>query len=156
MIKQRWLAIGVLLGVATATALAGSSVAAPPGSESSRALAAITAMYAALQTDNLSEYRKIVSPDFYAFDQGRRYDGDALAEEIKSLHASGYVFRWTVTRPDVHVLGDVAWVTYVNRGSIRDKSRESRMTWQDSAVLQRVHGRWRVWFLHSSLARKSG
>ena len=156
MIKQRWLVTRVLLGVATASAIAGSSAAAPPGSESVRVVSAITAMYAALQTDNLSEYRKIVSPDFYAFDQGRRFDGDALAKKIQSLHASGYAFKWTVTQPDVHVLGDVAWVTYVNGGSIRNQSGESRMTWQDSTVLERRDGQWRVRFLHSSPARPAG
>jgi ketosteroid isomerase-like protein len=153
MAKQVWLITCTLLGVVTAVALSGPSAAARPDSDTARVVSTLDSMYAAMQADNIARYRDIVTPDFYAFDQGQRFDGDALVRQVKALHAKGYVFKWIVTQPDVHVLGDVAWVSYIVRGSIRDHAGETPETWQDSAVLARVNGGWRVRFLHSSQAR---
>jgi hypothetical protein len=58
-------------------------------------------MYAAAATDDLAKFHTVAAPDFYAFDGGTRYDGDALMNTLKSLHASGKVYVWTVTQPYV-------------------------------------------------------
>ena len=66
---------------------------------------------------------------------GKRFDGDALMELIKTAHAAGKVYVWNVTEPEVHIEGDIAWITYVNRGSIQDASGTKSMNWLESAVL---------------------
>lgn len=69
---------------------------------------------------------------------------------IKKAHAAGMVFAWQVTEPEVHVGGGTAWITYVNRGSVKDSSGTKEATWLESAVLQKENGRWRIAFLHST------
>src|ERR1700733_5965063 len=58
-------------------------------------------MYAAAATDDLAKFHTVAAPDFYAFDGGTRYDGDALMNTLKALHASGKVYVWSVTQPHV-------------------------------------------------------
>jgi ketosteroid isomerase-like protein len=110
----------------------------------------VRAMFTAAATDDLTKLRAVIAPDFYAFDAGGRFTGDALMELIKAAHAAGKVYVWTVNDPDVHLYGDVAWITYVNRGSIKDASGTKQVSWLESAVLQRTSGRWLIQFFHST------
>ena len=113
---------------------------------------AVSSMFAAATADDLARFRSIAAPDFYAFDGGKRFSGDALMEVIKTLHASGKVYVWNVTEPEVHIYRDIAWITYVNQGSIQDASGIKSMTWLESAVLRKENGLWHVLFLHSTRA----
>ncbi len=113
---------------------------------------AVSSMFAAATADDLAKFRSIAAPDFYAFDGGKRFTGDALMELIKTLHASGKVYVWNVTEPEVHIYRDIAWITYVNQGSIQDASGIKSMTWLESAVLRKENGLWHVLFLHSTRA----
>ena len=71
---------------------------------------------------------------------------------IKAAHAAGKVYVWTVNEPEVHIAADIAWITYVNRGSIKDASGTKDVTWLESAVLQKEKGMWRIHFFHSTRA----
>jgi ketosteroid isomerase-like protein len=113
-------------------------------------VAAIRTMYAAAATDDLARFHSVAAVDFYSFDGGQRFAGDTLMEFIRSRHAQGVVYVWTVTEPVVHVDGDMAWITYVNRGSVTDASGTKNVTWLESAVLARQEGRWRIRFFHST------
>ena len=115
--------------------------------------ATVRAMYAAASTDDLATLKEIFTEDFYAFDLGKRFDGMALADLIKGAHAAGTTFAWTVNDPETHVIGDWAWITYVNRGSVTNASGVTPVTWLESAVLVRNSGRWRIRFFHSTRAR---
>ena len=113
---------------------------------------AVRSMFAAFAADDLAKFRAVTTPDFYAFDVGKRFTGDALMDLIKTAHAAGNVYVWTVNEPEVHISGDVAWITYVNKGSIKDASGTKEVTWLESAVLQKEKGVWRIRFLHSTRA----
>jgi ketosteroid isomerase-like protein len=110
----------------------------------------IRAMYAAAAVDDDAALARIFTADFYAFDLGKRFQGMALAELIKTAHAAGKRFVWTVTEPDVHVVGDLAWLSFVNSGSVGDAAGTAPVTWLESAVLRFEEGRWRVQFFHST------
>jgi ketosteroid isomerase-like protein len=111
-------------------------------------------MFAALAANDAGKFRAVITPDFYAFDVGKRFTGDALLELIKTAQAAGNVYVWTVNDADVHISGDTAWIAYINRGSIKDASGTEDMTWLESAFLQKEKGTWRVRFLHSTRAAK--
>ena len=113
---------------------------------------AIRSMYAALTADDVPKFRAVTSPDFYAFDLGKRFTGDALMGLIKTAHAAGKVYVWTVNEPDVHIDGNTAWITYVNHGSVKDASGIKDVTWLESAVLQKEKNTWRIRFFHSTRA----
>jgi ketosteroid isomerase-like protein len=115
---------------------------------------AVRSMFAALAANDDGKFRAVIAPDFYAFDVGKRFTADALLELIKTAQAAGKVYVWTVTEPDVHISGDIAWIAYVNRGSIKDASGTENVTWLESAVLQKEKGAWRIRFLHSTRAAK--
>jgi ketosteroid isomerase-like protein len=114
---------------------------------------ALRAMFAAAGRDDLAGFHRATCQDFYAFDDGKRFSGDALMALIGKYHASGYVFVWNVTEPEVHVSGDVAWVTYVDRGSITNAGGKKDAVWLESAVVDRLGKGWCVAFLHSTVVK---
>lgn len=114
---------------------------------------AVRSMFAAFSADDLAKFHEVAANDFYAFDGGARYKGDELIDLIKKLHADGKTFVWTITEPAVHVDGDIAWITYLNDGSIGDSSGTKKMSWLESAILRNDRGKWRVQFLHSTRVR---
>ena len=77
---------------------------------------------------------------------GSGFDGP----EGLAVDAAGNVYVWTVNQPEVHVSSDIAWITYVNRGSIKDASGTKDVTWLESAVLRKERGDWRIQFFHST------
>ena len=127
-----------------------------PGSDKSQVTEVGRSMFAALAANDAAKFRATSTPDFYAFDVGTRFSGDDMLELIKTAHAKGNVYVWTVNEPDVHVSGDVAWIAYVNRGSIKDSSGTEDITWLESAFLQKEKEAWRIRFLHSTRAVKEG
>ena len=109
-------------------------------------------MYAALQTDDLAAWRVVTTPDFFSYDVGQRFDGDALLNLIKQRHAEGVVFEWTVNDPKVEVTCDMALVTYVNTGSATQAGVKRELSWLESATLKHDGQRWRIRFFHSTRA----
>lgn len=115
-------------------------------------------MYRAAAADDFEALRAIFDEAFYAFDLGQRFDGMALPELIRQAHAGGAQFVWTVQDADTHIVGDWAWIAYVNRGSVSDGKAATAVTWLESAVLRNDGSRWRIQFFHSTRApeRTSG
>jgi ketosteroid isomerase-like protein len=111
---------------------------------------AVRSFFAAASSDDLVKLHAVAAPDFYAFDAGGRFTRDALMDMIKAAHAAGKVYVWTVNEPEVHISGDMAWITYVNRGSIKDASGTKDVSWLESAVLGKEKGIWRIHFFHST------
>ena len=86
-------------------------------------------MFAAFSAGDREKFRAVTASDFYAFDVGVRFTADALLDLIDKAKSSGTAYVWTVNEPEVRVVGDVAWITYVNRGSITDDSGKKDITW---------------------------
>jgi ketosteroid isomerase-like protein len=143
-------ALILLSFIATGFANAQTSAAPSPGSDQAAVIAAIQTMYAAFTTDDLAKFHSVAAPDYYAFDGGKRFDGDALIQLLKTAHASGKVYIWRVTKPEVKIEGNIAWITYVNEGSLKDASETKNLTWLESAVLRKENGGWRIKFFHST------
>lgn len=129
---------------------AGATCADTPASDEDRVVEALRTLYVAATNDDLALFHTVATPDFYAFDVGKRFDGDALMELIKNLHAAGNDYVWQVTEPEVRVHGDTALITYLNRGSVQDASGRKDVTWLESAFLRKDEDRWRIHFLHST------
>jgi hypothetical protein len=112
----------------------------------------IRTMYDAATTDDLKKFESVAAPGFYMYDNGRRFEGDAIMKLIMAQHAKGAKYVWTVTQPDVHVYCDEAWIAYVNDGSVQTgpDAAATPMKWLESAVLRREDGDWKVVFFHST------
>jgi ketosteroid isomerase-like protein len=138
---------------ATLLLLAATPVAAGPiSADDAAVIEAIQTMYVAATTDDLAKFNTVASPDFYAFDAGKRFTGDELMALIKKAHADGDVYVWTVNDPEVYVDGNTAWITYVNRGSVTDASGREDVTWLESAILRKHDSKWLIHFFHSTRA----
>jgi ketosteroid isomerase-like protein len=150
MTRKYSLRITTLLVLAASMNLATSLFAAQPVTDQAQVVQAMRSMYVAATNDDLAKFHSVVAPGFYAFDGGERFNSDALMEIAKRLHAAGKILVWKVTEPEVHVAGDTAWITYVNKGSVRDSSGTRNLSWLESAVLTKQNGSWRIQFFHST------
>jgi ketosteroid isomerase-like protein len=112
----------------------------------------VKAVFVAAAADDLGKFHAVTTTDFYAYDNGMRFDGDALMQAIQKQHAAGYVYEWNVTQPEVHAAGDVAWITYINKGSVKNAEGTKQVTWLESMVLEKKGGKWRIHFVHSTRA----
>ena len=121
-------------------------------SEQEKTIEAVRQMFIALANDDIAQFRAVTAPDFYAFDVGKRFTGDELMQLVKEAHAAGTIFVWEVTEPQAHVDRQMAWMTWVNRGSIENAAGKKTLTWLESAVLHKSDGAWRIHFLHSTRA----
>jgi ketosteroid isomerase-like protein len=130
--------------------MAGAAQSESPTADQVQVTETIRSFFAAATADDFDKLHAVTAPDFYAFDAGGRFTRDALMDMIKAAHAAGKVYVWTVNEPEVHISREMAWITYVNRGSIKDASSTKDVTWQESAVLQKEKGAWRIHFFHST------
>jgi ketosteroid isomerase-like protein len=110
----------------------------------------VKGIFAAAALDDLAKFHAVVAPGFYLYDAGARFDGDAIMTLIKAEHAKGRRYEWNVTEPDVHVIGDTAWIAYVNKGAVTDESGTKAQSWLESAFLERSGGVWKIVFMHST------
>src|SRR5260221_9280358 len=110
----------------------------------------ISTIFAAARTNDVAKFDSVIASDFYIFDGGTRFNGDAIMGFIKAQHAAGRRYDWNVTEPDVHVSCNTAWITYTNEGSITDASGTTNQNWLESAFLEKQAGTWKVIFMHST------
>jgi ketosteroid isomerase-like protein len=150
MIKYQTFFIAAASLLISTIGAAAADQSAPSAADQGQITEAIRSFFAAAATDDLGKFRAVITPDFYAFDAGGRFTGDALMDLIKTAHAAGKIYVWTVNEPEVHISGNIAWITYINRGSIKDASGTKDVTWLESAVLEKDNGMWRIHFFHST------
>ncbi len=138
------------LALTAIMSLSHPTFASEPVADEEKVIEVIRVMYVALTNDDLAQFRNIASPEFYAFDVGKRFTGEELMELVKNSHAAGKIYVWQVTEPQVHIDGRTAWITYVNRGSLQDATGKKDLAWLESAVLRKENGVWRIQFFHST------
>jgi ketosteroid isomerase-like protein len=110
----------------------------------------VSMIFTAARSDDVAMFDSVISPEFYIYDGGVRFNGDAIMAFIKAQHAAGKRYEWNVTEPDVHINGNTAWISYVNRGSITDGSGTVKQQWLESAFLQKQGDMWKIVFMHST------
>jgi len=77
--------------VFAAAALAADAPACPATAPNDEAqvVQALQTMYVAATSDDLAVFHSVAAADFYAYDGGKRFDGDAIMTMVKKLHAGG-------------------------------------------------------------------
>lgn len=116
---------------------------------------AVNQFFEAASHDDDNLFKEVLAPNFYAFDNGKRFDGMQLPQLIKAAHGAGKTYAWSVNDPDVHIACDWAWITYTNSGSVGEPSGTQPMSWLESMVLHYQGQRWHIQFLHSTRAAPS-
>jgi len=123
---------------------------APSANAQGEVVNVVKQMFVAARADDLPALIALTTPDFYAYDGGRRFTAQTLMEFIEKLHAAGKHYEWNVTNPEAHIACNMAWVTYVNQGFIEDAGGHQDMSWLESVVLEYGSGQWRMRFFHST------
>ena len=111
----------------------------------------VRAMFDALKTDDRPAFQRAVTPDFLAFEIGRRMSADDLFAVILKSHKSGRVINWSIGPMTIRGDCDLAWAAWENDGSAGVPPALLPLRWMESAVLRRSPTGWRVEFLHSTL-----
>lgn len=122
----------------------------PLTSDERQIIDTVSTIFIAARTDDVAKFDSVIASDFYMFDGGARFNGEAIMALIKAQHAAGKRYEWNVTEPDVHISGNTAWIAYVNKGSITDASGTMNQKWLESAFLQKRAGIWKIVFMHST------
>jgi ketosteroid isomerase-like protein len=110
----------------------------------------VNTIFTAARADDIAKFDSVIASDFYMYDGGVRFNGDAIMAVIKAQHVAGKHYEWNVTEPDVHISGNTAWIAYVNQGSISNDSGAVSQKWHESAFLQKQSGIWKIVFMHST------
>jgi hypothetical protein len=140
------------LGTWCSQASAAGAKCAPVQTAPMQVADTMSQLLSSMRTEDLDGFEAVTTADFYAYDGGQRFTGRALFELIKQGHAAGKKWQWSVTEPSVHVSCNLAWISYVNRGSVEDASGRQTLAWLESAVLEFDSGQWRIHFVHSTRA----
>lgn len=132
-----------------------ASVAAQPSCSSSPSARdevadTVRAFFEALARDDDTEVGRLTTPDFHAFDVGRRFTGPELSRLIADAHRSGRILQWNIGPVDTQVDCNSAFAFWENVGASGTASRLEPRTWLESAYLVRRNGRWAIRFLHST------
>jgi uncharacterized protein (TIGR02246 family) len=148
----RWAVLGCLAGGLWIGIVAAAQDCKTSPSDRDAIVRSVQAMYAAAMADDRAKVASYFAPGFYMFDGGARFDGDAIMNVIEAQRAKGYVYVWNVTKPDVHVHCDDAWIAYVNDGSVKlpGAAAPTPMQWLESVVLERQNGVWKMVFFQST------
>ncbi len=140
-------ALGVLLGL---SAIPASAEEEPLQSSQAAVADTMRAMFEALARDDRSGLDRTLAAGFYAYDGGHEMNANDLFKYVQWRHNSGTRYTWSIAEPKVHISGDLATITYKNRGSISDASGTVAMTWLEAGILRFQDGRWRIEFVDST------
>ena len=123
--------------------------------DQSEAVQAVRTLFNALETSDDVQFTSVLTSDFYIFDGGKRFNGQEILSLMRALRAAGKSYKWNVSEADVHVIGNTAWVAYVNKGSITDSSGTEDQEWLESAFLERQGMAWKIAFMQSTRVPKA-
>lgn len=115
------------------------------------------AFHFALKAGNKQQALELLTPDALVFEQGRlertrtEYARNRLPEDISFAG----VTKRSVSRRTTKLLGNAAWVMSVNRNVGKINGRRVDFTTNETMVLNRINGKWRIVHIHWSFEEKT-
>jgi hypothetical protein len=144
----------ISVGVAAATALIATPVGAhehcpDPLTQTEAIVSVQTGIFSALENEDKASWERLTDRDFVAFESGHRYGRTDFFELVRSAHAGGRRFEWSVTSPHIEVSCTLATLAYVNQGSVTQGGSRSAVSWLETATFRYAAGQWRAVFVES-------
>lgn len=142
---------------ALALALLLAAATAPAAAQSQAPSEVVDAFHFALKSGDRLKALEALTADITIFEQGRversrtEYARRHLAEDMAFAAAT----QRTVARRSARVLGNSAWVMSINRNRGKFKNRPVDFTTDETMVLTRVAGKWRIVHIHWSFEDKA-
>lgn len=134
------------------------ALAVPPAAAQSQAPSEVVdAFHFALKSGDRRKALELLAADITIFEQGRversrtEYAKTHLAEDIAFASAT----QRTVARRSSRLLGNSAWVLSINRTRGKFRNRAVDFTTDETMVLARVGGKWRIVHIHWSFDDKA-
>jgi hypothetical protein len=103
-----------------------------------------------LAIDDDAAVRRLTTPNFYAFEIGKRFTGSELSKLIADAHRSGRTIQWNIGPVDARVDCNIAFAAWENTGAAGTAAKMEPRAWLESALLLRQGNRWIIAFLHST------
>ena len=140
--------------IAALALVAGSSAAQAhnpcPKADPAAVAQTVERFLTALAANDQAKLSTLIAPDFLAFDSGKRYEGMAIANMIGGLNRAGTVVRLSMNDAQVQTRCGIAWVTFVDKGSLTTGDKVREVSWLESAILEHDGKSWRVRFTHAT------
>lgn len=108
--------------------------------------------FEALRTEDKLGFKRLTTPSFYSFDNGKRFPGTQLVDVVQNAHAHGVELNWSIGSLDTKVRCDVAWSAWENIGSAGIPPNVQPVHWLESAVLVHEDEHWKIAFFNSQRA----
>lgn len=124
-------------------------------SDAASIIRVIRAWIDAEERGNIGQFEVLTTPDFYAFNEGKRVTGDELVQLEKQHLAETHKSDRKISHPDVTIDGSMALATWTSLDPSAHNSDEQKILSLDSAVLRETSGQWRVIFLHRTTVTES-
>jgi hypothetical protein len=152
----------VLYLVASAALLASGQLSSPAQATSAQAKTCpkstsaqdvgdvVRSFFAALAADDDAEVQRLTTPNFYAYDVGKRYSRPELSKVIADAHKSGRIIQWNIGQVDARIDCNLAFAAWENTGAVGSEGQLQARVWLESALLVRHQDRWLIDFLHST------
>jgi hypothetical protein len=135
--------------VLIATPVAGREHCPEPPGQSDAVVAVQTEILSALENEDKAAWEGFAVRDFVAFESGHRYGRTDFFELMRSAHAAGWHFEWSVTSPRIEVSCTLATLSFVTQGSVTRGRSRSPVWWLETATFRYAAGQWRVVFVES-------
>lgn len=134
----------------------GVALAALPVAAQQTPADVVDAFHFALKGGKRQQALELLTSDVLVFEQGRversrtEYARRHLADDIAFASAT----RRTVSRRSSRLQGNTAWVASVNRNRGKIDNRSVDFTTDETMVLMRIAGKWRIAHIHWSFDDK--
>lgn len=145
----RYLSLLALLGGLSLGPAAHAQVAGPAE--------AVDAFHFALKSGNKQQALELLTADVLVFEQGRieRSRTEYARKHMQEDISFAGVTQRSVSRRTTKLLGNAAWVMSVNRNRGKVNGRPVDFTTNETVVLNRVNGKWRIVHIHWSFEEKT-
>lgn len=135
----------LMVVAAAITALTTAPLAAQMDGDADQIKATLTAMWAAIEAEDLDAYAEHLHPDFTAFGESDTYLATGRDLEVRSY--ADYLARvdgvhTEMHQPEVTVKGDVAWITYYWTDAGWANGQRFTSRGKSTRIFVREDGRW--------------
>jgi len=138
------------LGASDASAASAQAKTCPKPASGKDVGDVVRAFFAALAADDHAAVQRLTTPNFYAYDLGKRYSGPELSKVIADAHKSGRIIQWNIGPVDARIDCNLAFAAWENNGAAGPHGQLQARAWLESALLVRWGERWLIDFLHST------
>src|SRR5687768_5923759 len=80
-------------------------------------LQTIRGFFDALARDDEAAVARLTTPDFYAYEIGKRYSGPELSRLIADAHRAGRIMQWNIGTIDARIDCNIAFAAWQNDGA---------------------------------------